>query len=166
MDPSENIILGWHEWMAGMSTAEKKWLIIQRSKNELEKYLFSVYWLKKVILNINISAFMCAYEKRNESSVIDEVVFDKILRESMKDTKIKMIMTTTTTIGFCSVCVWKREYYCRNAIKDRKERLSLEKADNKMQNNFNENEKWFCKRMEKAKQKVSPMIKLFGMKFK
>lgn len=47
---------------------------------------------------------MCAYEKRNESSVTEEVVFDKILRESMKDTKIK-IMTTTTTIGFCGVCV-------------------------------------------------------------
>lgn len=64
------------------------------------------------------------------------------------------------------VCEREREYYCRNAIKDSKERLSLEKTDNEMQNNFNENEKWFWKRVEKAKQRLSPMIKLFGMKFK
>lgn len=60
-------------------------------------------------MNINISIFIYAYEKRNESSVIDEVIFDKILRESTKDTKIKMIMMTTTTICFCDMCVYERK---------------------------------------------------------
>lgn len=54
-------------------------------------------------MNINISIFIYAYEKKNESNVIDKVIFDKLLRESTKDTK--MIMMTTTTICFCDVCV-------------------------------------------------------------